>query len=107
MVDIANESKPTGCFSKNVSSPVRKNISVFQNPNHLYKPSPFHNELSLPGLTRQSINLRKRVFRSGWMAGSPVYAKASPGFHVLVRRSPSEGGSPAMTRWVRPTLFEI
>src|ERR1700688_3436428 len=53
---------------------------------------------SLPGLTRQSISLRKKpLFRRGWITGSPVYAKASPGLQVLVRRSPSEGGSPVMT----------
>jgi hypothetical protein len=42
---------------------------------------------SCPDLIRASITLRKKVFRRGWIAGSPVYAKASPGFQVLVRRS--------------------
>ena len=31
------------------------------------------------------------------MAGTPVYAEASPGLRWLVRRSLGEGGSPAMT----------
>jgi hypothetical protein len=47
---------------------------------------------SYAGLTRVSINLRNKLFfeMDGWP--SPGYAKASPGFPVLVRRSFSEGG---------------
>src|ERR1700722_10304409 len=56
-----------------------------------------HTHSSCPDLIRASITLRRKFFRRRWIAGSPVYANASPGSRYWSAEAVSEGGSPAMT----------
>jgi hypothetical protein len=51
--------------------------------------------LVIAGLDRQSINEKKPFLRRGWMRGSQLGQKASPGSDGCGRRSFSEAGKPA------------
>jgi hypothetical protein len=51
----------------------------------------------LPGLTRQSINLRNKALPKEMDHRVTRLRQGFAGYSVLVRRSLSEGGSPAMT----------